>query len=84
MLKQRCQQKLFILSCSHYQEKDYRQSFVSQVTRTFHINQAFLHSQLETLDLSKNEEDKPRMYILKCDDLLQNEVVHQIQKIIKQ
>jgi carbohydrate kinase (thermoresistant glucokinase family) len=48
------------------------------------MHPALLESQLETLELPKNPEDEPYTYNINCDGLSQDEVVHEIQKIIKQ
>jgi carbohydrate kinase (thermoresistant glucokinase family) len=48
------------------------------------MHPALLDSQLETLELPANQEDEPHTYVVKCDGLSLDEVVHQIQKIIKQ
>jgi gluconate kinase len=48
------------------------------------MNPNLLDSQLETLELPDNEKDEPYMYVINCDGLSLEDVVHQIQKIIKQ
>jgi len=48
------------------------------------MHPALLDSQLEALELPKNQADEPHTYMINCDSLSQDEVVHQIQKIIKQ
>jgi gluconokinase len=48
------------------------------------MNPNLLDSQLETLELPDNEKDEPDMYVINCDGLSLEDVVQQIQKIIKQ
>jgi carbohydrate kinase (thermoresistant glucokinase family) len=48
------------------------------------MNPSLLNSQLETLELPKNEKDEPDTYLIDCDGLSQDEIVDKIQKIIKQ
>lgn len=47
------------------------------------MHPALLDSQLEAFELPKSWEDEPRTYLIKCDDLSLDEVVKEIQKIIK-
>ena len=47
------------------------------------MNPSLLDSQLETLELPKSQEDEPHTYVLKCDNLSVDDVVHEIQKIVK-
>lgn len=44
---------------------------------------SLLDSQLETLELPKSWEDEPHTHIVKCDGLSLDEVVQEIQKIVK-
>jgi gluconate kinase len=48
------------------------------------MNPALLDSQLETLELPKTQADEPYTYVVNCDKLSLDEVVQQVQKIIKQ
>ena len=48
------------------------------------MHPSLLDSQLATLELPKNEGDEPRTHVLKCDGLSLDDIVHQIQKMIKQ
>ncbi|CAF0724983.1 unnamed protein product [Adineta steineri] len=48
------------------------------------MNPALLESQLDTLELPKNDEDEPHMYIINCDGLTLDDIVHKIQNIVKQ
>jgi len=48
------------------------------------MHPSLLESQLDILELPKSAEDEPHTYTINCDGLSQDEVVHEIQKIIKQ
>jgi carbohydrate kinase (thermoresistant glucokinase family) len=48
------------------------------------MHPALLDSQLEIFELPKNQADEPHTYVINCDGLSQDEIVQQIQKIIKQ
>ncbi|UJR33501.1 hypothetical protein I4U23_020946 [Adineta vaga] len=48
------------------------------------MNPNLLDSQLETLELPKNQEDEPHAYVINCDGLSLDDVIEQIQKIVHQ
>jgi carbohydrate kinase (thermoresistant glucokinase family) len=48
------------------------------------MNPALLDSQLQLLELPQNQADEPHTFAIRCDGLSTDEVVQQIQKIIKQ
>ncbi|CAF4298924.1 unnamed protein product, partial [Rotaria sp. Silwood2] len=47
------------------------------------MNPILLDSQFATLELPINQEDEPYTYIINCDDLSQDEIVCQIQLLLK-
>ena len=47
------------------------------------MNPVLLDSQLETLELPNNQADEPNTYVIDCNNLSQDDIVHQIENIIK-
>lgn len=54
-----------------------------QRQHTHFMNPILLDSQLKILELPKSSTDEPYVHIIKCDDLSADEVIEQIEKIIK-
>ena len=48
------------------------------------MHPSLLDSQLDILEIPKNQEDEPHTHVVKCDGLSLDEIVHEIQNILKQ
>ncbi|CAF0981192.1 unnamed protein product [Rotaria magnacalcarata] len=64
--------------------KDILHDRLLQRQNSHFMNPSLLDSQLQTLQLPANQTDEPYTYIINCDNHSQNEIINEIQQIIKQ